>query len=100
MAKLYVTEYELLAREAGGIPMQGVPQEPAHASQVVDFTSAEAKSAAFNARTRLIRIATDTACFVKVGASPTAVTATDQRLAAGESRLLGVAPGHKISAVS
>jgi len=75
MALLTITEF---VRQASD-PMGGVfpaGEEPAIATQVVDFTAGEVKSATFNAKTSFIAIVADTAGNFLIGASPTAVADT------------------------
>lgn len=63
---------------------------------------AEAKSAAFGINTKLVRLHTDTVCFIKFGTAPTAVTATDARMAANQTEYFAVQPGGgmKVSVVA
>ncbi len=102
MAILHIAEYTELARDANDNVMP-VGKEPAIATQEVDFTSAEAKSAAFQDATTLVRLWSDTAGFFLVGANPTATTAEDVPIAASTAEYFGVAPrtiaGLKISIV-
>jgi hypothetical protein len=78
-----------------------VPIEPPVAEQVVDYTGGVASSAAFNAKTRLVRIAADSICSILFGTAPTAAT-TNQRFAAGQTDYKGVpiGAGFKVSAIT
>ncbi len=100
MAILYISEYaQLMPSPVGG---QGqVPQEPPLATQIVTFTT-HTESSAFNAKTRIVRLHTDTVCFVQFGTAPVAVTATDARMAANQTEYHGVPVGQsfKVSAVT
>lgn len=99
MAVAYITEFAgLMPSPVGG---QGqVPMQPPVAEQTVAI-GAEAKSAAFNAKTRLIRVHVDAICSVLFGTAPTATTSS-ARMAANQTEFHGVPPGQsfKISVVS
>ena len=99
MAILFVTEFSDLGTDGNGQP--GVPAAltPAIATSKADFTSAAASSATFNAKTRFVRLYSDTAGYVKFGAAPTAVTATDMPIAANAPEIFAVIPGQKVSIV-
>ena len=103
MSKLYISEYARMTQASGpGNAVIQAPEEPPIASQVVDFTSGAAQSAAFNAKTRFLRLHTDAICSVKFAANPTA-TVNDARLAAGQTELRGIpADGSaaKVSAIA
>jgi hypothetical protein len=103
MSKLYISEYARVTQASGpGTAVLQAPEEPPIATQVVDFTSGATQSAAFNAKTRFLRIHTDAICSVRFAANPTA-TVNDARLAAGQTELRGV-PGDgsaaKVSAIA
>jgi len=91
MATLYIQEYAKLAVDDMGKPVQ-IGQEPALASQTVAIGGASVQSAAFNARTKFVRLHTDVICSVKFGANPTATTSD----AAARSR--AVPPGGRYAA--
>jgi hypothetical protein len=103
MSKLYISEYARITQASGpGTAAVQAPEEPPVATQVVDFTSGAAQSAALNAKTRFVRLHSDAACSVRFGAAPTA-NANDPRLAAGQTELRGIpADGSaaRISAIS
>lgn len=99
MATLYVTEFPSGGRDHGA----SVPVAFAPAIQNNNVAiGAEAKSAVFATNTRLVRLHTDTICFVKFGTAPTAVTATDARMAANQTEYFFVTPGSgmKLSVVA
>lgn len=99
MTKLYVTEYADLARAQNGVgPM---PMEPPLAEQVVDYNAGEAKSAAFNAKTRFVRVQADSIASVLFGTAPTATTGS-RRFTAGQTEIVGVPVGqsYKVSAIT
>lgn len=74
---------------------------PAIANNNVTIGGA-AQSNAFATNTRLVRLHADTICYVKFGTNPTAVTATDARLAANQTEYFAVQPGDgmKLSVVA
>lgn len=94
MAFLYIQEYEDLAQDRAGnhIP---AGNEPAVASQRVTFTVA-AQSAAFDGRTRFVRLIADADAFVAFGDNPTA-TASSMKINADTAEYFGVRPGIKLS---
>jgi len=93
MAKLYITEFTG-AKNGGTIPVT-----PPLAEQAVTFTGTAAQSAAFNAKTTLVRIQPDAICSVAFGSNPTA-TANNQRMTAGQTEYFTVVPGQKVSAIT
>jgi hypothetical protein len=100
MTKLYVTEYAgLMPSPVGG---QGqIPLEPPLAEQVVDYTGGVATSAAFNSKTRLVRIETDATCSVVFGTAPTATTSNGRFAANGvEFRGVPIGQSFKVSAIT
>jgi len=103
MSKLYISEYARVTQASGpGNAVVQAPEEPPVATQVVDFTSGATPSAAFNAKTRFVRLHTDAICSVRFAANPTA-TVNDARLAAGQTELRGIpADGSaaKVSAIA
>ncbi|MCK5505545.1 MAG: hypothetical protein KAJ10_10305 [Thermodesulfovibrionia bacterium] len=99
MSILYITEYEKLAVDADGniIP---VGQEPAITTQAVSFTTTT-PSAAFNTRTRFVRLTSDGECHMLFGLAPTATTSHPQLLA-DTPEYFGVGLGNslKVAAVN
>lgn len=91
MATIYITEYERQAFD-GASQLTPVPLEVPLANQTVAIGGASVQSSAFNARTALVRLATDTACHVEVGVNPTA-TATTRFLPANFVEYIGVPQG-------
>ena len=99
MSNLSITEYASVGRDVNGSPLPA-GQAPALAIQNVTFTTATA-SAAFNERTRFIRVVADADCRVVFGTAPVA-TSSDTLMAAGQHEYFGVDPlggPYKISAV-
>jgi len=98
MAILDVTEYnELTQAGRGHLVMAG--QEPCTLNQQVVVGASSAQSLAFADTTRFIRIHSDVACRVAIGANPTAST-TSMRMGAGGTEYLGVLPGLKIAVIA
>lgn len=95
MAFLYITEYAEVHLGLGGRQGQ-MPIEPPVAEQAISNTGGSTQSAAFNAKTRFVRIHTDTVCAVEFGTNPTAVPAGASgtgRMAAGQTEYRGVPAG-------
>lgn len=85
MATLYITEFARQGRDlAGYINQNGACEQPPIAEQTVAIGASSAASAAFNAKTTMIRVHTDAICSISVGAAPTAA-ATNARMAVGQT---------------
>lgn len=95
MAKLYYSEYSVVG--AFETPAQ-MALEPSIEAKVVDFSSGEAKSGAFNVRTRFVRVWADADCCLAFGTNPTA-DENSLPVAAKAPEYFGVAPGDKLSAI-
>jgi hypothetical protein len=98
MATLSITEYNAIAADGFGRTIQA-GQEPATAEQQVTFGASQ-QSAAFDGATRMVRLHTDTNCYLAFGPNPTAATSGGRYLGAGQIEFFGVKPGHKVAAVS
>ncbi len=102
-SKLFIAEYERLTSLQFGNTQAQCPEEPPIATQVVDFSGGVAPSAAFNVRTRFVRLKADSACHFFFAAAPTA-TASHPYLAADETEYHGVDPVrdgvYKVSAIA
>ncbi|QHI99352.1 hypothetical protein GT347_16025 [Xylophilus rhododendri] len=100
MAILSITEFAALgANSRGGLaPVAAVP--PA-AQQTLAIAGASAASVAFSAKTNLVRLCSDVACYVEFATSPTA-SATKMRLPAGVPEYFGVQPGkgYKVAVIA
>ena len=101
MAVLHISEYNaILKTNVGDDPVSGdgtaqAVKEPSITTQAVSFAAATA-SAAFNPLTRIVRVVSDTQCYIVFGAAPTA-TANSMLLPAFGVEYFGVNPGDKIS---
>jgi hypothetical protein len=98
MAVLYIAEFTELASDARGGGMQAPPMPP-RAQQTVAIGGASVQSSAFAKGTKFIRVHTDAICSIAVGSNPTA-TATQLRLAAGQTEYFGVHPDDKIAVIT
>lgn len=107
MATLWIREFQAVgaaprANDAGGIvPGSGtipVAQEPGKDQTPVTF-STSAQSAAFGDDTLYIEMYGSAAFHYVVGPNPTATT-NAMKVAADTSKVIGVAPGHKIAAIA
>jgi hypothetical protein len=99
MATLYISEYESLALDNAGRTVQ-IVKEAAITTQTVTPGATHTESSAFNARTRFVRIHTDTACTILFGASPVATATNGPRLAADQTEIFGVSGGMKLSCIT
>ncbi len=107
MAKLHVSEYNAILKADVGeasttdgvakadVAVAQAVKEPAIAEQAVTFTTAT-QSSAFNAATKIVRVAADAQCYIAFGANPTA-TANSKLLPSFGVEYFGVTPGDKVS---
>jgi hypothetical protein len=96
MATLYLTEFSALYAKNDQTGQMVIC--PPTAQQTVAI-GAEAKSAAFNTATNIVRVNVDAICSITIGTAPTATTAM-MRLAANQTEYFAVAAGDKLSAIS
>lgn len=73
MATLQISEFESLGNVPASGAVQVAPIDRVIASQNVTISGASAQSTALNARTRYVRLETDTRCAVTAAANPTAI---------------------------
>lgn len=97
MTKAYITEFSDMQQLTGHLI--GAANQPDIATQVVDYTSAHAESAAFNVKTKFIRIHVDSIASIKFGTAPVATT-SHPRMAAGATEYYGVRAGDIVSVVT
>jgi hypothetical protein len=97
MAKVFISEYADLPLHNGQIIPVG--NEPAIAEQVVAIGGSSAQSAAFNDRTKWVRVHTDAICSLKFGANPTAGVDTP-RMGANSTEFFGVRPNDKLAVIT
>lgn len=96
MAVLYITEYPVTNLLSGS----GLPTEPG-ADQTVAIAAGSAQSTTLKNNTQLVRLHTDAICSVAFGSNPTA-TATNRRLAAGQTEWINVSvnSGMKVAVIT
>jgi hypothetical protein len=87
MARLSIREYEHISAVTRGIVPVG--EEPAVASQTLTISGSSIASAAFNIRTRFVRIHTDMDCSLEWSVGPTAVAGACD-MVAGQTEYFGV----------
>lgn len=98
MPKLYITEFPRIGySNLGGTPLSLTPLADA-TTQVITF-STTTQSAALSASTTIVRVVSDTNCYVTAGSNPTA-TSNDLRLVADIAEYFSVTPGHKLAVSS
>lgn len=97
MAVLDITEFSVVARTPQGdvLPTGRWPAT----NQQVAIGGASAQSAAFGGATTFVRVHTDAACRIAIGANPTAA-ASSPRMAAGATEYFGVIPGDKLAVIT
>lgn len=96
MAKVYITEHTHSRIVQG--QLTNVVQMPPLATQTVVNTGATTQSSAFNAKTQIICVHTDSICSIEIGSNPTATTSS-RRLAANSTEYFQVSPGDKLAAI-
>lgn len=101
MAVLFVTEFARQGRDANGVSVFAVAEEPPVADQTVAIGATSAQSNAFNAGTYLVRVHTDAICSIAFGTNPTA-SATTRRMAANTTEYFGVPAGksYKVAVIT
>jgi hypothetical protein len=100
MATLYITEFAFQGKD-GAEDVTPIAQQLPLAEQTRSLSASSAQSSALNAQTRLVRLQTDTACFILFGANPTATT-SKMPLAVAVPEYFGVPAncGFKIAAIT
>tara|TARA_R110000803_G_scaffold84905_3_gene151165 strand:+ start:518 stop:820 length:303 start_codon:yes stop_codon:yes gene_type:complete len=95
MAVLHIQEYSEVAKVSSSETLEG-GLEPAVATQALTF-AANARSNAFNASTKFVRIVSAAACHLTFGAATTSVVGS-MLLPANTVAFFAVKPGHKVAA--
>jgi hypothetical protein len=95
MAKLYIAEFERPRNQWVNI---------ANAPPIIEQTpvvigAGSLQSSAFNAKTAMIRVATDAICSIAIGTNPTA-TVNTMRLAADQVEYFSVQPNQQIAVIA
>jgi hypothetical protein len=96
--RLYITEYISATLDHNGCYVPA-GMEPALAEQVVVIDVASTQSAAFDTRTKFIRIHNDAICSIAIGNNPTA-TVNSSRCTKDGTEFRGVYPGHKLAVIA
>ncbi len=73
---------------------------PPVAVQTVAIGGSSAQSAAFNARTVIIRVHADAICSILIGGTNPTATATNARFIAGQTEYFLVTPGDKLAVIT
>jgi hypothetical protein len=95
MAFLYVAEFERPRNQ-----WVTIANAPPIAEQTIAIGGASvACTNAFNAKTAMIRVETDSICSIAIGTAPTATTST-MRMNAGDCEYFSVSPNMKIAVIS
>lgn len=96
MAKLYVTEYFKIGKDANSIPIQsGLDDGINVIDQAPISFSTSTQSSAFNSKTVMVRVHTDSICSIVFGTNPTA-TVNNKRMAANTTEYFSVEPGKSL----
>lgn len=102
MAKFYITEFADVCRlpNSGAMPFGNLVSSGADQTPVV--VGSEAKSAAFAATTKFIRVHTDAICSIAYSptAAPVAATTANARMAANSTEYFAVNAGDKLSVIA
>jgi hypothetical protein len=96
MAIVTVEEFTLIVRDNDGMTTPCAQYPSLTVQTMTPGASAGSLSTAFNAKTRFIRVATDTEIHYTIGSDPTATT-SNSILPANTWEYYGVLPGHNIS---
>lgn len=101
MATIYITEFAKLPT----VPGQGKPPVPVLSSivarQAKTISGSSARSDAFNAETRYIRVAPDAICSINYDDTDTpAAATTDARMPADSVEYFAVNPGKKLAFIT
>ena len=102
MSFLYVSEFTNFGRDISMRVTKGAPvAQPPIAEQKLVNTGGSVVSAAFNAKTRIVRMHTDSICSIKIGSGTPVATTNTGRLAAGTTEYFAIdASGHAVSPLS
>ena len=99
MATLSILEFGNLAGAMNGGNAQAALGPPV-AKQTIAIGSTSTASATFNSQTRLLRIATDTNCYIAMSTAPTATSTGAWPMFAGTVEYFGTKAGQKLAVIS
>lgn len=95
MATLYIAEFERPRNQ-----WVNIGNAPPIAEQTITISgSSTAVTNAFNAKTAMVRVETDSICSIAFGAAPTATTG-NMRMNANDVEYFSVMPNHKIAVIT
>ncbi len=94
MSKLYITEYPLFTDKT----VFHAAQEPSIAEQAITMQAGSTQSAAFNAKTALVRVVSDADCSIAFGEDPSA-TVNKKFLPAKSPEYFQVGFGQKVAVI-
>lgn len=100
MGTLTIVEFTNSGADSRGNQVQAAELPPVTV-QNISSSSSSAQSAVLNDSTALIRVSSDTDCYIVVDANPTATAATGVPLAAGTAEYFTVrrGAGHKVAVI-
>lgn len=96
-ASAYISEYTSLGQTSSGVATAQIATLPPMADQKVTFTGTPGSSAAFNSKTRFIRITCDAACSINLGGT---ATTSNARIPADVIEYFAVQPGAVLSVIA
>lgn len=96
-ASAYISEYAALGQTSSGVATAQIATLPPFADQKVTFTGTPGSSAAFNNKTRFIRLHCDAACSYTVSGT---ATTSNARMPADGVEYFGVLPGQVLSVIA
>jgi hypothetical protein len=99
MATLYISEFENCIIDARGNPVAAPEYPTAVPDHTVAITGSSAQSTPFSGKTRFIQYSVDAICSIAIDANASATT-TNARVAANETRFVGVKRGHVIAVIA
>jgi hypothetical protein len=96
-ANAYISEYAALSGTSSGQATAQIATLPPFADQKVDFSGGAASSAAFNAKTKFIRVHCDAACSINISGP---ATTSNARIPLDGVEYFGVLPGSVLSVIA
>lgn len=96
-ASAYISEYAALGQTSSGTATAQIATLPPFVDQKVTFTGTPGSSAAFNAKTRFIRVHCDAACSISVSGT---ATTSNARIPTDGVEYFGVQPGAVLSVIA
>ena len=100
MATLLIAEYEDLPLGKGNQERPFAPLVPLVSQSPITIGAASVQSAAFNQKTRYVRISAGAAVCLEGGQNPTATASSVTRMPSDGVEYFQVNPGHKIAVIA